>query len=466
MWSAEFCRWHVISLSPGELAEIFAQDSATRPLTGFRGVTIDSRKSCEGMLFVAIRGANFDGHNFVEAAFRNGAVAALVEQAQPCEIQQIRVDDCKIAMGELANYWRQRCDPQVIALTGSNGKTTVKEMLHQILSRQARTLATRGNLNNDIGVPLTLFELDPRHEFAIIEMGANHRGEIARLAEIAEPDIVYVNNVAAAHLAGFGDVQGVIEAKGELYDYCGPEQLALFNVDEAASEYWKLRCAAGTRMSCGIDHAADVGAGWSLEDGSLTVEFCYRDETRACTLAVMGEHNARNALAAVSLALLAGVAFGTAVENLAGFSGVKGRLQVLAGPAHSRLIDDSYNANPDSLAAGIKVLCALQGSPWLALGDMAELGADAVALHRHAARAARELGVEKFFGIGEMSCIASQEFGADGYCFERIDDMAEAILAQIHDGVNLLVKGSRAAGMERLVEMLTQPANRGDANAV
>ncbi|MDH3386420.1 MAG: UDP-N-acetylmuramoyl-tripeptide--D-alanyl-D-alanine ligase [Gammaproteobacteria bacterium] len=456
----------MISLSLKELAEIFAQDSAGLPRTGFRGITIDSRKSCEGMLFVAIRGANFDGHNFVEAAFRSGAVAALVEQPQPCEIEQIRVDDCKIAMGRLANYWRRRCDPQVIALTGSNGKTTVKEMLHRILARQTRTLATRGNLNNDIGVPLTLFELDPRHDFAIIEMGANHRGEIARLAEIAEPDIVYVNNVAAAHLSGFGDVQGVIEAKGELYAYCGPAQLALFNVDEAASEYWKKRCVATTQMSCGIDHAADVGASWLLEDGSLVVEFRYRDETRSCKLALMGEHNARNALAAVSLALLAGVAFGEAVENLAGFSGVKGRLQVLDGPAHSRLIDDSYNANPDSLTAGIKALCALPGSPWLALGDMAELGAEAEALHRQAARAARELGVEKFFGVGEMSCIASREFGAAGYCFERIDDMAQAILAQIHDGVNLLVKGSRAAGMERLVEMLTQSANRGDVNAV
>jgi UDP-N-acetylmuramoyl-tripeptide--D-alanyl-D-alanine ligase len=183
-------------------------------------------------------------------------------------------------------------------------------------------------------------------------------------------------------------------------------------------------------------------------------------------LGVLGEHNARNALAAVSLAILAGIEFEVAVANLEGFSGVKGRLQMLPGPARSRLIDDSYNANPDSLEAGIRVLCALQGSPWLALGDMGELGSEAVEMHREAGRFARELGVEKFFGIGEMSRIASQEFGTSGYCFDCIEDMAEAILSQIHEGVNLLVKGSRAAGMERLVALLNQSANGGHANAV
>jgi len=366
----------------------------------------------------------------------------------------------------LANHWRHHCDPCVIALTGSNGKTTVKEMLRQILSRQAATLATRGNLNNDIGVPLTLFELDQDHDFAIIEMGANHRGEIAGLARIAEPDIVYVNNVAAAHLAGFGDVQGVIEAKGELYAYCTPQQKALFNVDEVASQYWKSICATQNRISCGLQNEADVTATWTVSGDNLRIDFCYQGASRDCELNVIGEHNVRNALAAVSLAILSGSDFNAAVDNLAGFSGVKGRLQMLTGPSRSRLIDDSYNANPDSLEAGIKVLCSLQGSAWLALGDMAELGAEAVDLHREAAQTARRNGVEKFFGIGEMSCIASEEFGEGGYCSERIEDMAEVISSQIHEGVNLLIKGSRAAGMERLVALLTRAVNAGGANAV
>jgi UDP-N-acetylmuramoyl-tripeptide--D-alanyl-D-alanine ligase len=456
----------MINLSLQTLAEIFGNSADSLADVRFCGVTIDSRNSCEAKLFVAIRGDNFDGHNFVDMAYQNGATVALVEQRQQSEIEQIEVADCKQAMGQLANYWRRYCDPCVIALTGSNGKTTVKEMLFQILARQSASLATRGNLNNDIGVPLTLFELEPKHEFAIIEMGANHRGEIAQLAETAEPDIVYVNNVAAAHLAGFGDVRGVMEAKGELYAYCTAEQRALFNADEVASQYWHGLCAAQTQVSCGLDNEADVTATWSAVGEALQVEFNYQGQSHGCELAVIGEHNVRNAVAAVSLAILAGVDFAVAVANLAGFSAVKGRLQILRGPANCRLIDDSYNANPDSLEAGIKVLCSLPGSPWLALGDMAELGTEAVALHRQVAQTAARYGVEKLFGVGEMSCIASAEFGAAGYCYEGVEEMAKSILSQIHQGVNLLVKGSRAAGMERLVAILMQSANGGDAHAV
>jgi len=456
----------MINLSLQTLAEILGKPVDNLTDTRFSGVTIDSRNSCENKLFVAIKGTNFDGHNFVDTAYQNGATVALVEQRQQSQIEQIEVTDCKQAMARLANYWRRYCDPCVIALTGSNGKTTVKEMLFQILVKQSVSLATRGNFNNDIGVPLTLFELEPNHDFAIIEMGANHRGEIAQLAKIAEPDIVYVNNVAAAHLAGFGDVRGVMVAKGELYAYCTTEQRALFNADEVASQYWHGLCAAKTQISCGLNNEADVTATWSAVDETLQVQFHYQGQSHGCELAVIGEHNVRNAVAAVSLAILAGTDFTVAVDNLAGFSGVKGRLQILPGPANSRLIDDSYNANPDSLEAGIKVLCSLPGSPWLALGDMGELGAEAVALHRQAAQTAARYGVEKLFGVGEMSCVASAEFGAAGYCCEGIEEMAKSILSQIHQGVNLLVKGSRAAGMERLVTILMQSANGGDANAV
>jgi UDP-N-acetylmuramoyl-tripeptide--D-alanyl-D-alanine ligase len=456
----------MINLPLKTLAEILGSSPDGLSDASFEGVTIDSRQSCEGKLFVALRGANFDGHNFVDMAYRNGASVALVEERQQSGIEQIEVADCKQAMGRLANYWRHCCNPCVIALTGSNGKTTVKEMLFQILARQATSLATHGNLNNDIGVPLTLFRLEQRHDFAIIEMGANHRGEIAQLAQIAEPDIVYVNNVAAAHLAGFGDVRGVMEAKGELYAYCKTTHRALFNADEVASKYWHGLCAAETQINCGLDNAADVTATWSATTEALQVEFHYQGKSRGCELGVIGVHNVRNALAAVSLAILAGIDFDVAVDNLAGFSGVKGRLQILPGPADSRLIDDSYNANPDSLEAGIEVLCSLPGSAWLALGDMGELGAETEALHRKAARAAAAHGVEKFFAIGEMSCIASAEFGDEGYCFEDIGELAKSILEQIHEGVNLLVKGSRAAGMERLIAILVQSANGGDANAV
>ncbi len=454
----------MIAMNLHQVLALFGETDCPSLDTQFCGVTIDSRKNCKERLFVAIRGDHFDGHDYVATAYRNGAVAALVETKTDCDIAQIVVDDCKQAMAVLANHWRHSCQATVIALTGSNGKTTVKDMLCQIFLHEAPTHATKGNFNNDIGLPLTLLDLSQDDHFAVIELGANHAGEIAALAEIAEPEIVYVNNVAAAHLAGFGSVQGVIEAKGELYAYSKPGHRALFNLDEAASQYWQSICAAETTLSCALYKDADLGANWSQDDNGLSLEVNYAEKKQNVALQVYGEHNARNALAAISIALLTGLEFDRAVQNLAGFAGVKGRLQMMKGPQGSRLINDSYNANPDSLEAGIKVLCSLRGEAWLALGDMGELGNETEALHRKAAQTAKNQGVEKLFGLGEMSCIASDEFGDSGYCFEQIDEMAESIRGQIHQGVNLLVKGSRSAGMDKLVDYLLNNHDRGEIN--
>ena len=443
----------MIRLDLQQLAHIFAVEGIL-PERQFSGVAIDSRKDCRGQLFIAIKGERFDGHDYVASAYSNGAVAALVESPQDCDITQIIVPDCRAAMAELANFWRRRCDATVIALTGSNGKTTVKEMLHQILCKQAATHATRGNFNNDIGVPLTLFQLSPDDRYLIVELGASHAGEIARLAEIAQPDIVFVNNAKAAHISGFGSLQGVIEAKGELYAYCEPQQRAVFNADEPAIQQWKPLCKAEQTLSCALAADADLQGAWTATDEGLTLEVHYQDQTEKVSIGVFGEHNARNALAAISIAVITGVEFKIAVKNLSDFKAVKGRLQMLQGPMHSRLIDDSYNANPDSLEAGIKVLCALNGTPWLALGDMGELGAEAEALHRQMAEVAQQHGVEKFFGIGPMSCSASKIFGESGYCFDKIEDSAAVIRTLMNENVNLLIKGSRSAGMDQLVEAL------------
>ncbi len=454
----------MISMSLHQLAQQQGLSQPQYPDLVFSGVTIDSRKNCGGQLFVAIRGERFDGHDYIEAAQRAGAVAALVENRIDCDLPQLVVNDCKQAMIRLANKWRHACSATVIGLTGSNGKTTVKEMLFYILAKQAPTHATQGNFNNDIGVPLTLFELSPDDDYAVIEMGANHQGEIANLATIAEPDIVYVNNVAAAHLTGFGDVRGVIKAKGELYTYCESQHKAVFNQDEVASQQWRESCAATEQLSCALQADADVKAQWLPTDNGLQLTVSYQGRQESVLLCVFGEHNAHNALAAISIAIIAGIEFSTAVANMAGFSGVKGRLQLLGGPSQSRLINDSYNANPDSLEAGIKVLCALPGEAWLALGDMAELGDESEALHIRAANLALDHGVDKMFGFGPQSCRASREFGDAGYCFEHIEDMARVILAQIHEGVNLLIKGSRSAGMEKLVELLVSHNRSVDAN--
>jgi UDP-N-acetylmuramoyl-tripeptide--D-alanyl-D-alanine ligase len=446
----------MISLSLQQLADVLGITDV-QPDTQFSGVTIDSRKDCSGQLFVAIKGEHFDGHNYVTSAYQNGAVAALVESQHDCDMPQLIVPDCKAAMAVLANFWRHSCHATVIALTGSNGKTTVKEMLHHILQKQAFTHATRGNFNNDIGLSLTLFELSREDRYAIVELGANHPGEIAQLAETAEPDIVYVNNVAAAHLTGFGSVQGVVDAKGELYAYCQSQHRAVFNADEVAIQQWKPICTAEQTLSCALNADADLKGAWTANDDGLTLEVNYQGRTETTSIQVFGEHNARNALAAITIAVIASVDFETAVKSLAGFEAVKGRFQMMQGPAYSRLIDDSYNANPDSLEAGIKVLCGLKGRPWLALGDMAELGSEAEDLHKQAAKVAKKYGVEKFFGVGPMSCIASEVFGESGYCFDKIEDSVIVIRALIEQNVNLLIKGSRSAGMDQLVKALRSP---------
>ena len=454
----------MISMSLDQVLALFGKTSCESLQQQFHGVTIDNRKDCSGRLFVAIRGDHFDGHEYVKTAYQNGAVAALVETEVDCDIAQIMVKDCRQALAGLASFWRHSCTASVIALTGSNGKTTVKDMLFQILRKEATTHATKGNFNNDIGLPLTLLELSLDDRYAILELGANHKGEIAHLAEIADPDIVYVNNVAASHLAGFGSMQGVIEAKGELYAYCKPRHRALFNLDEAASIYWRSICPAENRLGCALDNDADVRADWRQDKHGLMLNVRYSGLSSSVHLGVFGEHNARNALAAISIAILAGVEFEPAVQNLAEFAGVKGRLQTIQGPKHSLLIDDSYNANPVSLEAGVKVLCSLPGEAWLALGDMAELGGETEILHKKAARMAKSHGVKKMFGVGAMSCLASDEFGSDGYCYEQIDEMADSILGQIHEDVNLLVKGSRSAGMDKLVDRLITRDGRGDVN--
>lgn len=431
----------------------------------FSGVSTDSRSDCRGMLFVALSGEQFDGHKFVDRAAEQGASAALVERPVAGELPQIIVDDTRKAMALLANQWRHQCSATVVALTGSNGKTTVKEMLAQILSSKAATLSTSGNYNNDIGVPLTLFRLSAEHRYAVIEMGANHAGEIANLASIAEPDIVYINNAASAHLEGFGGLEGVRRAKGEIYAYCEPHHQALFNVDDAATDYWQGICRAERTSSCALDNPADFKASWQPLASGLQLTVDYEGQTETAELKVLGEHNARNAVAAVGLAVLAGVEFRQAMSGLAGFGGVKGRLQTAVGPAQSRLIDDSYNANPDSLEAGIRVLCNLPGTAWLALGDMGELGDDAGAMHLQAAELAQQLGVTRMFAIGDMSCEASKSFGDQGYCFHDIDEMAVEIQQQISADINLLIKGSRSAGMDRLVSRLTESTEQERANA-
>jgi UDP-N-acetylmuramoyl-tripeptide--D-alanyl-D-alanine ligase len=422
----------------------------------FRGVSTDSRTLEAGNLFVALQGPNFDGHDYVAAAKERGAAAAAVTRLlDDVALPQMQVRDTRLALGRLARYWRDRFAGRVVAVTGSNGKTTVKELIASILDRQAPTLATAGNLNNDIGLPLTLFQLEDTHRFAVLELGANHPGEIAYLASIARPDVAVVNNAGPAHLEGFGSLEGVANAKGELFQALAGEGVAVINADDAFAPLWRSFADGARIVDFGIDHPAAVSAKLiSLQaGGEVTIETpAGRVHTR---LALSGRHNLMNALAATAAAVALEIPPAVIAEGLAAMRPVSGRLQTQQGTAGCRVIDDTYNANPASLRAALDVLAALPGEHWLVLGDMGELGPDSVELHRHAGRAALESGVRRLFTLGELAGEAAQAFGEGASGHVSIEALVGAVTQAVHADVTLLVKGSRAMRMERVVRALT-----------
>ncbi len=418
----------------------------------FKGVVTDTRNECKGALFIALSGENFDGHDYVDVAYQNGAVIALVTQSVDSEIAQIVVEDTLVAYGILANYWRQHINPTVIAITGSNGKTTVKEMLASILSLENQVLATIGNFNNEVGVPQTLCELTPDDTIAIIEMGANHAEEIKRLSAIAEPNVVFVNNASATHVEGFGSLEGVRKAKGELYRYAQEGAIALINADDAAAEFWQKSSATKNivMISCN-NKSADI-SGFSDTD---TLHVQTANEQFAINLKVKGGHNHSNALAAASLALAVNCTTDSIIKGLSQFEGFKGRLQFMAGINNSTIIDDSYNANPTSFKAGIDVLCQLPGKAWLAMGDMSELGENAQQEHDNVVDFAKHAGVDALFTKGEMSNKAARMM-QKASSYESFEVMSLAIKDKLDGNVNLLVKGSRSANMDELVNLLSR----------
>lgn len=424
----------------------------------FTGVATDSRSVGAGELFVALSGPNFNGHEFVAAAAQRGAAAALVEhEVVGCALPQLVVADTRAALGAYARAWRLQFDVAVLGVTGSNGKTTTKEMAAAILRVRTETLVTRGNLNNDIGLPLTLLGLGVGHGAAVIEMGANRAGEIAYLASLAVPEVGVVTNAGAAHLEGFGSVAGVAHAKGELFAALPKDGCAVINANDAYAPLWRETAAHCRRVEFGIDVDADyrVAATEVRSGGSgqtFTLHAC--GHTLEFSLPAPGRHNLQNALAAVAATVAMGATLDDARAALAGFRGVDGRLRWRDAHRGARLIDDTYNANPASLDAALQVLAALPGRRWVALGDMLELGSDAERLHARAGERARELGVERLFGLGPLAAAATRAFGRGG---EHFDD-AVALVARIDEslepGVTVLVKGSRGMRMERVVAAL------------
>ena len=425
----------------------------------FNAVSTDSRAIQAGDLFVALRGERFDGHDFAADCLQRGAAAAMVDarwqagQAGPLLV----VEDTRLALGTLASYWRGKFTLPVAAVTGSNGKTTVKEMLASILranSADDAVLATQGNLNNDIGLPLTLFNLRAVHRYAVIEMGMNHPGEISYLTRLAKPGVALINNALPAHLEGLGSVEAVAHAKGEIFEGLTDDGTAIINIDDQFAPLWKQLAASRKVLTFGLDHAADVSADYRLHSDSCELTLKSPQGEAAMRLPVPGVHNVRNALAATAAATAMGVPMRSIVDGLQQYGGVKGRLQRKAGVHGSTIIDDTYNANPASMRAAIDVLAACPGKRVLVLGDMGELGKTAADMHREIGAYAKSAGLDRLLVLGELSKEMVAGFGAGAQHFGTPEALGEELNKQLAADTTVLVKGSRFMRMERVVALL------------
>lgn len=431
------------------------------PDATFSGVCTDTRRLQPGELYVALRGEHFDGNAFIRQAADGGAAAAMVEQvAAGVELGQLQVDDCLSALGKLGWMSRQASGACFLGITGSQGKTTVKEMAGAICRSQAETLVTKGNLNNAIGVPLTLLRLELSHRFAVIELGASAVGEIARTVALVEPDVVLINNAAATHVEGFGSLDGVVEGKGEIIDGVRSGGTVVLNADDPAFPRWRAR-AAGRRMVTFslTDEEADFLAHDVELDGTAS-HFVLKTPTGevGVRLTLPGNHNVANALAAAALCHCAGIedeVIGSALETV---RPVTGRLDTLPGVNGCVLLDDSYNASPASFRAAVDVLAGLAASDRrraiIVTGVMAELGEEAAEQHRLAGAYARSRGVEALWALGAHSADWCEGFGAGSRAFAAHEDIISHAASAACEQHAILVKGSRSAAMDRIIDAL------------
>jgi UDP-N-acetylmuramoyl-tripeptide--D-alanyl-D-alanine ligase len=430
----------------------------------FDGVSTDTRTIRDGELFIALSGPNFDGSKFVSHASSKGAVAAVVPSPTTAAVPQIEVEDTRVALGQLGAAWRDQHAITVVGVTGSNGKTTLKELIAACLSSVAPTLATEGNLNNDIGMPLMMSRIDASHRYAVLEMGANHAGEIAYLTNLARPDVVVITNAAAAHLEGFGSIEGVAHAKAEILLGDPRPSVAVLNADDEYYPYWQSLVEGVDVLSFGLDEDADIRAD-QIETGKGQTHFTMHllDTTMELTLPLAGEHNVRNACAAAAVATALDVPAETIRKSLESVNPISGRMAPLPGFNGSTLYDDSYNANPLSVIAAAEYIASLGGESWLVLGDMFELGEEAERIHRDVGEAIRESGVDRLFTLGELSTHSGQAFGDGASSYDAIDTLVGDVRADLNGSVNLLVKGSRGMRMERVVDALreAEPMRKG-----
>ncbi|MBV8657018.1 MAG: UDP-N-acetylmuramoyl-tripeptide--D-alanyl-D-alanine ligase [Burkholderiales bacterium] len=454
-----------IMLTLADAAKVLSARLTGDGAAAYTHVGTDSRAVKPGELFVALAGEQFDGHDFVEQALKDGAVGAIVQAGRswPAGLNLIEVPDTLAALTQLAADWRLRFSMPVIAVTGTNGKTTVKEMIAAILRKdvgEEAVLATAGNLNNHIGLPLMLLRLRAHHRYAVLEMGMNHFGEIRHLTLLGKPNVALVNNAGAGHLEYLGSVEGVARAKGEIYEGLAANGVAILNADDEFAPYWR-QCSAGHRtLEFGFHDAAVTAE--EVELAGLGSRFMLHSPVGevAVALRVPGVHNVRNALAAAAAAMAVGLDASEIAAGLAAYNGTKGRLQQKATPAGGLVIDDTYNANPNSMRAAIDVLARQPAPQLLVLGDMGEVGAEIEARHAEVGAYARQVGIGQLYAVGENMRHAVEAFGAGAHWYGDQSALIAALAGAVDAKTTVLVKGSRFMKMERVVEALTHPAGQ------
>ncbi|MEP0356025.1 UDP-N-acetylmuramoyl-tripeptide--D-alanyl-D-alanine ligase [Paraglaciecola sp.] len=437
----------------GQLVDTSSQDIV------IDGVSTDTRSIQAGDLFLALVGPNFDGHKFIEQAHQKGAVALIVSKHVETTLPYILVEDTSLALGGLGAAVKALVSPKTVGITGSSGKTTVKEMVGSILSRKGKVLATKGNFNNDLGVPITLLRLEQDHEFAVIEMGANHLGEIAYTTKLVQPDVVTIVNAAAAHLEGFGSLLGVARAKSEIFKGLSDDGLAVVNADSQFADFWLGKLKYNKTQTFGIETSADIYAEDIILglDGCAQFELVTPEGRKDITLTIPGVHNVSNALVAAALALNVGASLEDIREGLRVMTHVAGRLHVKQLTNQVKILDDTYNANVASVNAGIDLLSSFAGRKILILGDMGELGEKARYYHEKVGEYAKENGIDQLFSLGVLSQSASDVFAHQGKHFRALEPLIEYINQNVtleQCDISILVKGSRSAKMELVVAAL------------
>ncbi|MDQ5939930.1 MAG: UDP-N-acetylmuramoyl-tripeptide--D-alanyl-D-alanine ligase [Pseudomonadota bacterium] len=423
------------------------------------GLSIDTRTLQKGQLYVAISGKNFDGHDFVDNAAHLGAAAVLVHEKIATHLPQILVANTHLALAQIAGAWRERMNLNVIGVTGSNGKTTTKEMLASILSVNDEVWFTQGNLNNDIGVPLTLLCLSPVHRYAVIEMGANHVGEIAYTSQFAKANVAIVTNVGAAHLEGFGSIDNIAKAKGELFEALGADGIAILNADDVFFDYWMRVIGKRKKISFGLTNTAtvcaeNIVASDQFDHFITQFDLRFDGQRMRIDLPLAGHHNVLNALGAAASSLALGISLTQIKQGLEKMVPVKGRLQLQSGYLGCMIINDTYNANTASLKVALDVLTQSQGEHWVVLGAFGELGEESDRLHSEMGNTLKKYKIKQVFAVGEKMKHAVTAFGENGHYFNSQEDLLNALIPRLTGNETLLIKGSRAQRMENIAAAL------------